>query len=192
MNKNEPEFWKAHPDFEKLEVSSFGRVRSVKGHYYTSSPYTGGYLQVGFSVNGKRITKSVHRLVAETFLSNPDNLPQVNHKDGDRTNNNVSNLEWCTASYNQNYREKYGKSQGHPVFAVNLTNLKAYWFRSQREAGRALGVYQTNINAVIKGKYKQTHGFWFVNDDGHAVDIVKKNLHDVGKTGLKVKCQSVH
>lgn len=104
------ELWKKHPDIDKIEVSSFGRVRSVKGCYYTSSPYTGGYLKIGFSVNGKRVTKKVHRLVAQAFIPNLNNLPMVNHKDGNRTNNNVSNLEWCTASYNAKYREKYGES----------------------------------------------------------------------------------
>jgi len=188
--ENQVEIWKSHPDFEKLEVSSFGRVRSVKGHYYTGRPINSGYLQVTFCVNGKNVYKLVHRLVAQTFIKNTDNLPQVNHKDGNKTNNNVSNLEWCTNSYNQNYREKYGisatESLGHPIFAVNLTTLEVSQFRSQREASRELGVFISNINNVIKGKQKHAHGFWFVNDDGNAVDIIKSKLHDIGKTGLKI------
>lgn len=182
------ELWKKHPDIEKIEVSTFGRVRSVKGHYYTSFPINGGYLKIGFRVNGKCVNKLVHRLVAQTFIKNTDNLPQVNHKDGDRANNNIDNLEWCNASYNAKYREKYGisntESQGHPVFAINLTNLKVSRYQSQSEAGRALGVYQTNIAKVVKGKRKQTGSYWFVMDDRHAVDIVKSKLHDIGKTGL--------
>jgi len=186
------ELWKRHPYIDKIEVSTFGRVRSVNGHYYTSFPVTGGYMQIGFRVNGKRVHKYVHRLVAQTFIKNPDNLPEANHKDCDPTNNDVSNLEWCSHSYNIQYREKFGKALNRPVFAVNLTTLKVSRFRSQHEAGRALGVYQTNIAKVVKGKRNQTGGFWFVNDDGHAVDVVKSKLHDIGKTGLKVKCQSVN
>ena len=165
------ELWKKHPDIDKIEVSSFGRVRSVKGHYYTSCHDHGGYLLVGFRMNGKHVSKLVHRLVAQAFIPNPNNLPQVNHKDSDRTNNNVSNLEWCNNSYNQIYMEKFGisntESRGKPVFAINLTTLEVSRFRSQHEAERALGVYQANINSVIRGRYKQTGGYWFVNDDGH-------------------------
>ena len=106
-------------------------------------------------------------------------------------NNNASNLEWCTNEYNIAYREKYGKPakgfvQKSPVYAVNLKTQETLWFESQREASRALGAEQSSINAVIKDRLNKTHGFWFVNDDGHAVDIVKRKLHDVGGTGLKM------
>ena len=59
-----------------------------------------GYLRVGMTINGKQSMKSVHRLVAELYLENPNKLPQVNHKDGDRLNNTIENLEWVTASQN--------------------------------------------------------------------------------------------
>jgi len=165
------EFWKKHPDIEKIEVSSFGRVRSVKGHYYKSLHDSHGYLQVGFRVNRKHVTKFVHQLVAQTFIPNPNNLPQVNHKDCDPTNNNASNLEWCNNSYNQIYREKFGvsatESRGVPLFAINLTTLKVSKYRSQHEASRVLGIHQANVNNVIRGRYKQTGGYWFTNDYGH-------------------------
>lgn len=181
----ETEIWKKHPEIEKLEVSTFGRVRSVKGHYYKSRPNRNGYLQVSFRMNGKFVTKSVHRLVAETFISNPENFLQVNHRDCDRTNNNVENLEWCTASYNQKYRNKHGVSQteaaGHPLFAVNLNTLKVSRFRSQHEAGRELGLFNQNIRAVIKGRRNQAGGFWFVNDDNKATDAIKNKLHKIRK-----------
>ena len=93
---------------------------------------------------------------------------------------------WCSHSYNIQYREKYGKALSRPVFAINLTNLKVSRYQSQSKAGRALGVYQTNIAKVVKGKLKQTGGYWFVNDDGHAVEAVKSKIHDIGKTGLKI------
>lgn len=182
--ENQVEIWKTLPGVTGVEVSTLGRVRTLdrvtssetitrftKGRVLKQSGNNYGYLKVSIPVDGKPVTKKVHRLVAQTFLPNPDNLPQVNHKSCIRTNNNVENLEWCSRSYNMKYREKYGisntESQGHPVFAVNLTTIKVYRFRSQREAERALGVSKGNINKVIKGKYKQTHGFWFVNDDGH-------------------------
>lgn len=99
------EEWKNVIGYEGLyEVSNIGNVRNVrrntllklsKDHY--------GYIQVGLSKNGISIVFKVHRLVAQAFIPNPDNLPQVNHKDEDRTNNNVTNLERCTAKYNSNY-----------------------------------------------------------------------------------------
>lgn len=94
--KDSVELWKKHPDIVKLEVSSFGRIRSVNGHYYKSRHNHNGYLTVSFRIDGKKVNKLVHRLVAETFINNLDDLPQVNHKDCNRTNNNVENLEWCT------------------------------------------------------------------------------------------------
>ena len=194
LNKSESEFWRALPGVPGVEVSTLGKIRTLdrlissetmtrftKGRVLKQRDNGKGYLQVNISIDEKQVTKKVHRLVAQTFIKNPDNLPEINHKDSDPTNNNVSNLEWCSHSYNQNYREKYGisatESLGHPVFAVNLTTLKVYRFRSQREAGRALGVDQSSIFRVIKGKQKQSHGYWFVNDDGYAVIKSKDDKH---------------
>ena len=199
MINNEEEIWRAHPDISGIEVSTLGRVRMMdrvvsseestkffKGRILKQNNTGNGYLQLGVKVSLKWVNKSVHRLVAETFLPNPDNLPQVNHKDNDRTNNNVNNLEWCTASYNIQYREKFGEALGQPVFAINLATFEVSRFRSQREASRAIGVHKTSIAAVIKGRRNPAGGYLFVNDDGHAVDVVKSKLHDIGGTGLKI------
>lgn len=104
------EIWKAVVGYEGLyEVSNLGRVKSL--HYYggdrqaiiKQSKRTDGYMHIGLSKNGICRSLVVHRLVAQAFIPNPDGLEMVNHKDEDRTNNNVSNLEWCTRSYNQLY-----------------------------------------------------------------------------------------
>ena len=195
----ETEIWKAYQDIAGIEVSTFGRVRSLdkmvwngrgtwlmKGRILKQQLNHHGYLRVGITIDGKRATKLVHRLVAQTFLPNPDNLPMVNHKDCNRKNNHVENLEFCDNSYNQKYREKYGKALSQPVFAVNIYTLEVSRFHSKNEASRKLGVKQGSISNVIKGKAKRAGNFWFVNADDNAVDIVKQNLHDVGKTGLKL------
>lgn len=179
--ENQAELWERHPDIEKLEVSTFGRVRSVKGHYYKNWRSRDGYLYVSFRIDGKRVSKRVNRLVAQTFINNPDNLSVVNHKNCVRDDNRVNNLEWCTPKYNSQYRKKYGVSQteavGHPLFAVNLDTLEVSHFRSQHEAGRLLGFGQGNIGAIVRGKRKQTHGYWFVNDDENAADAIKRKLN---------------
>lgn len=200
MINSEEEVWKSHPEYAGVEVSTLGNVRTldrlvsckgnrtrlVKGRVLKPWDNGNGYLQVSIKADGKFIKQRVNRLVARTFLSNPDNLPEVNHKDNNRTNNNVDNLEFCTRSYNRQYREKYGETSGIPVFAVNLSTLEVSRFESQIEASRVLGFSDGNINCVIKERLNQTHGFWFVNDDGHAVDVVKSKLHDIGGTGLKI------
>jgi len=188
------EIWKAHPEYAGIEVSTLGRVRTldrlvsngtgtrlVKGRVLKQSNTSHGYLQVNVKVDGKWITKRVHRLIAQTFIDNPENLPQINHRDCNRKNNHVDNLEFCTASYNSQYRGKFGISntelKGRPLFAINLNTNEVSRFRSQGEASRELGVFQSNVYKVIKGKYKQTGGFWFVNDDDKADDAIKCKLH---------------
>ena len=112
------EEWRPIEGYEGLyEVSSYGRVRSVdryvkskgesywlrKGKMLSPAKDKNGYLKVNLSCNGKNNIIRVHRLIAQSFLPNPDNLPEVNHKDEDKTNNNVDNLEWCDRSYNISY-----------------------------------------------------------------------------------------
>lgn len=113
------EEWKSIPGYEGLyEVSSYGRVKSLnryvkvksksyrlqKGKMLSPIKNKYGYLQVFLCCNGKYKIISVHRLVAQAFIPNPDNLPIINHKDEDKTNNRVENLEWCNAKYNSNYK----------------------------------------------------------------------------------------
>ena len=175
------ELWLKYPVIDGIEISSFGRVHSTNGHYYKKWRNRDGYLYVSFRIDGKNVNKLVHRLVAQTFIPNPNNLPQVNHKDGNRANNNVSNLEFVTASYNRQYQEKFGvsstESRGHRVLAVNLTTLEVSRFRSQHEASRVLGLNRPHINSVIKGKRRQSGGFWFTNDD-NAADAIKRKLEE--------------
>ena len=197
MVNSEEEIWRAHPEYTGTEVSTFGRVRTldrvvpcrgngtrfVKGRILKQYSDKGGYLQAQIKVDKKWIMKRVNRLVAQTFIPNPDNLPQVNHKDCNRTNNNVDNLEFCTPKYNNKYREKFGISRmeaaGKPVFAINLSTLEVTHFKSRIEAGQALGIDSSSITAVIKGKRKQAGGFWFTNDDNNAADAIKQKLYEI-------------
>lgn len=87
------------------QVSNLGRIRSIKNGTKIKKQYErpNGYMQVCLYQNGKITTYKTHRLVAEAFIPNINNLPEVNHKDENKINNCVDNLEWCTSSYNKNY-----------------------------------------------------------------------------------------
>ena len=97
--------WKDIKGYEGLYmVSNGGDVKSVKNGILKPSVYKGtGYYYVGLYKDGKRKGYTIHRLVADAFIPNPNNLPCVNHKDESKINNNVENLEWCTHRYNSNY-----------------------------------------------------------------------------------------
>lgn len=99
------EEWKNIIGYEGLyEVSDKGNVRNVRRNTLLKlSKNNYGYIQVYLYKNSIRTGLKVHRLVAQAFIPNPDNLPEVNHLDEDKTNNRVDNLEWCTHKYNVNY-----------------------------------------------------------------------------------------
>lgn len=105
------EVWKDIQGFEGLyQVSTWGRIRSKRGFL---KPYSNhkGYLKVCLSKDGVKYKKRVNRLVAEAFIDNPLNLPQVNHKDRDKSNNAISNLEWVTAKENRDHFRRMRKSE---------------------------------------------------------------------------------
>lgn len=193
------EIWKTYPDYPWIEGSSLGRVRTkdkyvtykngskhfYKGYVLKQYPSKGGYMRVHFSVNGKLVNLSVHRIIASCFISNPISLPEVNHIDNNPTNNHLNNLEWCSHRYNMQYREKYGVSAKksaealiRPVFAINLETQEVLQFPSQRETSQELDIAYQNINKVIKGQRRQAGGYWFTNADNNAVEVVRAKFGD--------------
>lgn len=103
----EKEIWKTIPKLTNYEVSNMGRVRK-KNLVLSQEETKKGYLRVSLSQNGKRKHYKVHRLVASAFIPNDENFPQINHKDENKKNNNVENLEWCTNWYNSHYDKDRG------------------------------------------------------------------------------------
>ena len=122
-----------------------------------------GYLKTNISINGKLKTVFVHRLVAETFLpSSYENL-QVNHKDGNKLNNHVSNLEWITASENikHAYRIGLNKGNGKKVYQKNTEGNIVNVYNSTREAARYLGneKFSSRISMACNGKIEEYRGY---------------------------------
>lgn len=159
--------WEAVKGFEAYyQVSPLGFVYSIRNKRLIS-PYirpSDGYIQIEFNVNGVASKHLVHRLVAEAYIPNPDNLPCVNHKDGNKWNNQVSNLEWCTYSENMEHASKNNllKTKGVNNPASKLTEetvryIKSVYRKGDREfgssaLGKRFGVDHKVIWSIVNGK----------------------------------------
>lgn len=162
------EIWKPIKGYEGLyEVSNTGKVKSLGGKRtkkYESilkQVKTNCYLQVTLCKDGKIKNCRVHRLVATAFLHNPENLPEVNHKDENKENNRVDNLEWCSRKYNNNYgtlRERMVKKLSKPVLQYTKTGEFIREWSSTHEVGKN-GFRQGNIVNCCNGKLKTAYGF---------------------------------
>jgi hypothetical protein len=172
---NENEIWKPIPGFEKYyEASSHGRIRSIeriaigrwghahrKSHILKPNDVHNGYLQVKFSIDGNKFQPLVHRLIAETFIPNPNKLPQVNHKDGNPKNNFIENLEWCTAAENSQHRSRVLKKWvGHPKKPIRCLDTEVI-YESSHHASRALRISQGGIFSACQGKQQSAGGLRF-------------------------------
>ena len=161
------EIWKPVVGFEGLyEVSNFGRVKSLKRNTATDrllKPHnTKKYLQVCLCKNGVKADKLIHRLVAEAFIPNPDNLPEVNHKDENKLNNAVSNLEWISQIGNLRYGtrfERIGKAKSKAVRASNAEGVLVGEYASINEAAEKTGLAPINISRCCRGIYKRSGGY---------------------------------
>lgn len=168
------EIWKDIKDYEGLyQISNLGRVKSFRASSKYGNPkemllkpslISSGYYVVTLYSKENRRKYQVHRLVATAFIENPNNLPCVNHKDENKLNNCVENLEWCTYQYNNNYgtiRIKISRSKERPIIQKTLDGHKLATYQSMQIASELLRIEYSKIKnwckAGIGGGYIWEH-----------------------------------
>lgn len=169
--------WKPIKDFNGYFINELGEVKSVRSFRGTreiilkGSVNQQGYKIISMIKNGKVYTKTLHRLLMVTFKENKDNLSCINHIDGNKSNNNLDNLEWCTYGHNEKeaYRLGLKESRIKEKEIVQLTKdyvIENFW-KSSNEIQRQLGYSSGNICKVCNGNRKSAYGYiWrYVKDE---------------------------
>ena len=164
MANNSNEIWRDVAGYENLyKVSTEGNIKSIRSNKILSLDTSqNGYKRVSLYKNKTIKHYLVHRLVAQAFIPNPDNLPQVNHKDEDKSNNCVSNLEWITHKDNCNYGtrlERMSKTRSKPIIQLSLEGEFIREWESASEVAMVLGCCRQNINNCLRGVTKTAFGF---------------------------------
>lgn len=175
------EHWKDIDGFEGLyQVSDKGRVRSLdrvvlatrygkplpitkKGRVLRTSVKKDGYVSIQIYKDSKYYTFTVHRLVAKAFVENPDNLPEINHIDGNKQNNTVDNLEWCTRGYNIRHAFKTGlyNPDNRRHNRKKVVRSDGVVFDSLTQAARESGTHISDVSMCCHGKLAHTAGYGF-------------------------------
>ena len=157
----------------EYQVSDTGLVKTTKtGHVLRPAVSRHGYERVCLFKMDRKRRYRVHRLVAMAFIPNPDNLPQVNHKDGNKRNNHVSNLEWITNEDNMHHAKEHGLRAGHErfceskkkrVIATNIDSGEQIVFDSIMAARKAIGT--CHVQEVLNGLRRQAKGYTFALEE---------------------------
>ena len=168
------EIWKDIEGYEGLyQVSNLGRVKSLERLVFYSDGRSRvfkeqilkpskeyDYLYVILYKNNENKHFRIHRLVANTFIDNPNNYPYINHIDECKSNNNVNNLEWCSPKYNVNYGsciKRRVEKQSKQIYCLENDTM----YKSISECGRKLHLSIGNISSVLNKRRKQTKGYTF-------------------------------
>lgn len=180
----ENEIWKDVPGYVGIyQVSNYGRIKSLSRHIYRKNGQISklqekilspGIDKYGYYIvvlcNGKKETKTIHRIVALSFINNPNNLPEIDHKDGNRKNNKVENLRWVTRKENANnpisilrYSHTAKQIQNYKYLMKSVKQIKdgkvIAEYESMRDAERKTKIAHSSIKKTITGKLKNAGGF---------------------------------
>lgn len=174
---NMTEEWKGIPGYEGLyQASNLGKIRSLprlvsvkdgrirrcSGRVLSPSTVVGGYQSATLCDERGQRTFRVHRLVAMAFLPNPENLPEINHKDRNTSNNCVDNLEWCTRLYNARYDggvERRAAAYNKPIRQLTMDGRVVKEYISAKDASTQTGIGRTGISRAARGVMHQAGGF---------------------------------
>lgn len=165
----EKEIWKDIKGYEGLyQISNLGRVKSLERICFQSplkkrkinekimkfdKSSKAGYIRISLNKDGNKKKYSVHRLVAQTFIPNPHNYPQINHIDENKQNNNINNLEWCTVKYNNNYGSRKGLNF-KKIIQFDTIGNKIAIYESINEASRKTNITRCCISNCLNKKQK--------------------------------------
>lgn len=138
------------------KVTSCGKIWSVRyNRFLKPAGGKGNYQMVLLQANGRKENDYIHRIVAKAYIPNPNNYPEVNHKDEVKDHNWYLNLEWCTKLYNLHYSNCTGVNRAIPVYCVELDKT----FPSAYRAAKELGLCQPSICSCVKGQIQTTGGY---------------------------------
>ena len=165
----EKEIWKDILGYEGLyKVSNTGKIFSIERHgtknRILSSVDNGkGYLRVKLSKNDKPKSYMLHRIIAEAFIPNLENKKCVNHINGNKKDNRIENLEWCTHSENVNHAIRTGLKKIKPLPGMKVINIKSdKIFISINEAAREKGIDRSHLSLKLRGKIKNNTEYRFL------------------------------
>jgi hypothetical protein len=163
------EVWKSIPGADGCMVSDMGRIRDKSGRIKPQDTDLEGYRRVSIKIEGRPLHLRVHTIVASVFIPNPYNKPFVNHINGIKGDNTVSNLEYCTPRENSLLASKNGQlntGRKREIIAVNLSTGEKKSFESQFQAAKEIGCHNSEINKCLHGKRMSSHGykFYYAND----------------------------
>lgn len=166
------EEWKKYPEFPKYEVSDYGQVKNIEtGNIIKLGTNPKGYIIAILWIDGKQVGRQVHRMVSMSFIDNIYSKPQVNHKDGNKTNNKLDNLEWVTRSENMRHAfDVLGYEVSNKIDIRLIDGDTIEVFNSIADAGRYIiennkttskdyRIVQSRIWTVLDGRRKTAYGY---------------------------------
>ena len=154
--------WREVKEYNHYEVNQFGEIRHRIRKKILKPRINNGYQYVNFKINGKNTNFAVHRIVANAFIPNPNGYTEVNHKDYNKKNNCVDNLEWVSSSQNKQHsylKQENKKSRGKAVNQYTKEGIFLKTFDSVSDAAKELGCCVAAISNCCLGRTKTSQGF---------------------------------